>query len=87
MSYNDLLGEALDEADNRGIIDYDDRDSVDDFTKEFEDLMRDENGDLRDEFPSADELSEDERERFMDWLDENEMWDAFRDEWEDYKEQ
>ena len=61
-------------------IDLDDIDSMLDFRSTFDDLMGE-----RDHFPNAQELSEEEREEFIEFLDEYDLWDEFRDEWEDYE--
>lgn len=79
MAYDDDLGRALDEADNRGTIDFDNEDSVRDFTDRFSDLMGD-----REEVPDASQLSKEEQDEWMEFFDEYELWDEFREDWERY---
>ncbi len=88
MAYEDVLGRALDAADNAGKIDYDDNKSVRDFINVFDEFLIDENGEPLDHFPSADEIRETQgKEAVGDWiefLNEYGLWDEFREDWEQY---
>jgi hypothetical protein len=86
VAYEDVLGRALDEAYNRGTIDYDHPDSVERLRDDFGEIAFDKEGNPLDHFPSADEIDPRDWKDWLDFLDEYELWEEFRDEWERYDE-
>ena len=84
MAYADVYKRAFEGADERATIDIDDIDSVQEFEAEFEAFMTDPDGQLYDHFPSAQEVGREEWDNYILFLDDYELWDVFRDEWEDY---
>jgi hypothetical protein len=85
MSYEGELERALDEAENQGTINRDDADQVADFRDEFDYLMTDEEGNSREHFPSADEVDEQRRGEWIEFLNDYDLWEEFREDWEDYE--
>jgi hypothetical protein len=79
MISDDDFGRLLDEADNRGTIDYDDPDSVD----RFRDAVEEQFADI-DHLPNAIEVG-DERGNWIAFYTEWDLWDEVRDAWEDYE--
>lgn len=80
MAWDDDL---LDFAEDRGTVDPDDPESVQNFRDDLDYLM----GALEDDsrLPNAQELDKDEQGRWMDFFREYDLWDEVRDAWEDYE--
>jgi len=84
MPYDEDFDRAVTEAEERGTLDYSDEDERQAFNDALNDLLHDEDGNERG-FPSAGDVDPEEWQEFMDFMDEYDLWDEFRDEWEDYE--
>lgn len=81
-----LFDDIVDAAEEKGTIpedrddpDYDERHQ--DLRDDFNDLF----GDDLDHFPSADEIPEEQWADWIAFMDEYDLWDEYRDQWEDYE--
>lgn len=83
MAYDDIFEDARATAEERATLDFDDPEERAAFEKAFNDIMVDEDGNLRDSFPSASDVDPKDYPDIFDFLDEYDLWDEFRDDWEE----
>ncbi len=82
MAFEDVYERALEEAEQQGTIDFDDTERMQEFREDFDALMEG-----RDHFPSAEEVGEENWDNWIDFLNEYDLWEEFREDWEkDYAE-
>ncbi|HEX9272952.1 MAG TPA: hypothetical protein VGA01_12135 [Candidatus Binatia bacterium] len=78
-----LFDDLQEYAEDKGTIDPDDPISIQNFQDDLDYLM----GALEDDsrIPNALELEKEERDRWMDFFDEYDLWNEVREAWEDYE--
>jgi len=86
MAYQDEEDRAYEQAINQGILEEGNLDQENEFRDDFYFLMEDPiTGEVYDHFPSAEEVGRENWDEWFDFLDEYDLWDEFRKDWENYE--
>lgn len=80
-----LFDDLWESTADKGVVDFDDRDTHREFNDALSDLYNEAGLDDFDAIPSADDIPEDQWDDWIAFFDYYDLWDDVRDDWEDYE--